>query len=132
MNGDSFTDADLCAFIDRHNAVKAAGSVLCAEVDDAGRYGRVELDGGGFIRKFAEKDTAFHGKAPINAGIYLLSGALLDEIAASNAVSLEHDIFERLPPRSLAAFAGHFRFIDIGTPEALRLADSLFTSERHV
>ena len=130
MNGDSFTDADLCAFVDRHQAAKALGSVLCAEVEDAGRYGRVELDARGFIHGFAEKDAAFHGNAAINAGVYLLSAALLDDIAAGKAASLERDIFERLPPGSLAAFAGRFRFIDIGTPESFRVAGGVFGAER--
>lgn len=126
INGDSFADADLCAFVDRHNAAKARGSVLCAEVDDAGRYGRVELDRNNHIRGFIEKDPEFRGSALINAGVYLLSAALLDDIAAGDAVSLERDVFERLPPGSLAAFAGRFRFIDIGTPESLGLAASVF------
>ena len=68
---------------------------------------------------FVEKDAAFHGRALINAGVYLLSGGLLDDIAAGDAASIERDVFERLPSGSLAAFAGRFRFIDIGTPESL-------------
>jgi len=129
MNGDSFTDADLCAFVDRHGAGKAIGSILCAEVDDAGRYGRVDLDQHGNIRGFVEKDSAFHGSALINAGVYLLSAALLDKIAAGQAASLERDVFERLPPGSLAAFSGRFRFIDIGTPESLAEAANVFRIE---
>jgi NDP-sugar pyrophosphorylase family protein len=126
MNGDSFTDADLCAFVDRHASSGAAGSILCAEVTDAGRYGRVEIDQRGRIQGFVEKDAEFHGSALINAGIYLLSPALLDDIARSNAASLERDIFERLAPGSLAAFTGRFRFIDIGTPESLAAAPDVF------
>ena len=129
MNGDSFTDADLCAFVDHHSAANARGSVLCAEVDDAGRYGRVEIDQGGYIHGFVEKDAAFHGRALINAGVYLLSGGLLDDIAAGEAASIERDVFERLPSGSLAAFAGRFRFIDIGTPESLAQAASVFGAE---
>jgi NDP-sugar pyrophosphorylase family protein len=126
MNGDSFTDADLCAFVDHHTSSKAIGSILCAEVTDAGRYGRVEIDQRGRIAGFVEKDAAFHGSALINAGIYLLSNSLLDDIAAGDAASLERDIFERLPPGSLAAFTGRFRFIDIGTPESLAAAPGVF------
>ena len=129
MNGDSFTDADLCAFVDRHSAAKARGSVLCAEVDDAGRYGRVEIDQHGYIHGFVEKDAAFHGRALINAGVYLLSEGLLDDIAAGEAASIERDVFEHLPSGSLAAFAGRFRFIDIGTPESLARAASVFGAE---
>lgn len=125
MNGDSLTDANLCAFIDHYRNAGALGSILCTEVDDAGRYGRIELDGRGRIRRFVEKDAAFHGSALISAGIYLFSAALLDDIAAGNSVSLERDVFERLPPGSLAANVGRFRFIDIGTPESLATADKV-------
>ena len=126
MNGDSFTDADLCAFVDRHLAAKTIGTMLCAEVDDAGRYGRVELDQSGRIGGFIEKDANFHGTALISTGVYLLSADLLDDIAAGDAASIERDVFERLPSGTLAAFAGRFRFIDIGTPESLALAAVVF------
>ncbi len=123
MNGDSFVDADLAAFMARHRAAHGAGTLLCAEVADAGRFGRVLLDNGD-IRRFVEKDPAFRGRALVNAGLYLLSARLLDEVAAGQAVSLERDVFERLPAGSLAAHAGRFAFIDIGTPESLAIAET--------
>jgi NDP-sugar pyrophosphorylase family protein len=58
----------------------------------------------------------------VNAGIYLLSPALLDAIIVMPGPSLERDVFERLPAGSLAAFGGPFDFVDIGTPEALAAA----------
>ena len=126
MNGDSFADADLCAFVAHHRRVRAKATLLCAEVDDAGRYGRVELDGEGRIRGFIEKDPDFHGRSAVSAGVYLFSAALLDEIAGGSAVSLEHDVFGRAASGSLNAFAGRFAFIDIGTPESLKLAERVF------
>jgi NDP-sugar pyrophosphorylase family protein len=123
LNGDSMADADLCAFLENHRTRGARGSVLCAEVDDAARYGRVLIDGNSMIDGFAEKDPAFGERALVNAGVYLMSAALLDEIAAGTAVSLEREIFERLPKNSLAAFNGCKNFIDIGTPESLALAN---------
>jgi NDP-sugar pyrophosphorylase family protein len=129
INGDSFADADLCKFVEHHRSTKAKATLLCAEVDDAGRYGRVELDQAGRIRGFVEKDPGFHGSSPVSAGVYLFSAALLDEIAAGNATSLERDIFARAPSGSLAAFTGRFAFIDIGTPESLALAGEVIGSQ---
>ena len=129
MNGDSFADADLCAFVDHHRRAKAKATLLCAEVDDAGRYGRIELDGEGRIRGFVEKDPNFHGRSAVSAGVYLFSAALLDQIAAGDAVSLEHDVFGRAPSGSLAAFAGRFAFIDIGTPKSLKLAERVLAAK---
>jgi NDP-sugar pyrophosphorylase family protein len=126
MNGDSFADADLCAFVAHHRRVRAKATLLCAEVDDSGRYGRVELDGEGRIRGFIEKDPDFHGRSTVSAGVYLFSAALLDEIAGGGAVSLERDVFGRAASGSLDAFAGPFAFIDIGTPESLKLAEGVF------
>jgi len=126
MNGDSFADADLCALVAHHRRARAKATLLCAEVDDAGRYGRVELDGKGRIRGFIEKDPHFHGRSAVSAGVYLFSAALLDEIAGGNATSLERDVFGRAASCSLNALAGPFAFIDIGTPESLKLAERVF------
>ncbi len=123
VNGDSFAGADLCAFVEHHRRAKAKATLLCVEVDDAGRYGRVEIDGAGRIHGFIEKDPNFHGSSAVNAGVYLFSAALLDEIAAGDAASLERDVFGCAPAGSLAAFAGRFAFIDIGTPESLQAAE---------
>jgi NDP-sugar pyrophosphorylase family protein len=126
MNGDSFADADLCAFLEHHRHARAKATLLCAEVEDAGRYGRVELDREGRIRGFIEKDSNFRGRSAVSAGVYLFSAAQLDEIAASNATSLEREVFACAPAGSLDAFAGRFAFIDIGTPESLKLAERAF------
>jgi len=125
LNGDSFVDADLCAFHAVHCASGAPGTILCVEVADAGRYGRVLIDERQRIGGFREKDPSFQGHAFVSGGVYFLSAALLDEIAAGDAVSIERDVFERRPAGSLAAYAGCFRFIDIGTPETLALAESV-------
>ena len=129
MNGDSFADTDLCAFVEHHRRAKAKATLLCAEVDNAGRYGRVALDADGRIRGFIEKDPNFHDRSAVSAGVYLFSARLLDEIASSNAASLESEVFGRAPAGSLDAFAGRFAFIDIGTPESLKLAERVFSAE---
>lgn len=129
MNGDSFADADLCALVARHAETNAPATILCAEVDDGSRYGRVLIDPQGRIERFAEKDAG-GGTATINAGVYVFSASLLDQITAGDAVSLERDVFERLPPGTPAAFAGRFNFIDIGTPESLAIADQLIDADR--
>jgi NDP-sugar pyrophosphorylase family protein len=122
MNGDSFVDADLCNFLTFHRAAGAIGTVLCANVANADRFGRVTVGEDARIREFVEKDPAFGGPAVVNCGAYLLSSALLDAIMAVPGPSLERDVFELLPPGSLAALIGPFSFIDIGTPEALAAA----------
>jgi mannose-1-phosphate guanylyltransferase len=126
LNGDTFVNADLCALLARQKETAALGTLLCVDVDDAGRYGRVVLDRAGHIEGFAEKDPSFRGAAPVNGGVYALSAALLDRIAAGQAKSIEYDVFQQLPAGTLAAYAGRFDFIDIGTPESFAVAAGVF------
>lgn len=125
MNGDTFVAADLARFIERHREAAAGISILCAEVGDAGRYGKVELDAQGFVRRFAEKEPAA-GHGLINAGIYLLGAAVLDRIAAGAAKSIEREIFMAEGPGRIAAEVAQGAFIDIGTPESLAAAGAAF------
>ena len=119
MNGDTFLDADLRAFVASHRLSGAEASVLCVEVEDASRFGRVDVGPDGRIRRFVEKAP---GSGTINAGVYLFSSAFLDRVAAAGAVSLERDVLEKAPPGSLHAHVAKARFIDIGTPESLAAA----------
>jgi len=125
LNGDSLVDADLSALLERHKRSAALATLLCTEVEDAGRYGRVVIDRADRVERFVEKDADHRGPATISAGVYLLSRRLLDEIAAGTAASLEREVFERLPPGSLSALAGRYRFIDIGTPSAFARAQTM-------
>ncbi|MBI1243528.1 MAG: NTP transferase domain-containing protein [Alphaproteobacteria bacterium] len=118
VNGDTFVDGDISALAAAHRAARPAATMLCVEVPDAGRYGRVEIDGGR-VAAFCEKDPTWHGAAAINAGVYLVSRGLLAKIPADRPVSLERDVFEKLPKGELAAFLDRkARFVDIGTPES--------------
>jgi len=128
VNGATLTDADICGLVRMHHRAGAAATLLCAEVDDAARYGRVVVDRNGYIAQFAEKDASHHGPALINAGSCIMSAAFLDSIAAGTAFSLERDIFARLAPKSLAAWPGKFNFIDIGTPDSFASAAAAFRS----
>ncbi len=130
VNGDTFVDGDLEALARAHRASAAPATMLCVEVPDAGRYGRVELQGGRVVA-FREKDPSFRGAAEINAGIYLVSKALLGTIAGDRPVSLERDVFEKLAPGTLAAFVDRrARFVDIGTPESWSGAARIVTGEK--
>ena len=89
----------------------AAGSILCTHVADAGRYGSVDILGGK-INGFREKNPG-GGAGLINAGAYLFERDMLD-IIGNGGASLETDIFQKLAPGTLHAYAGDFTFFDIG------------------
>ena len=127
MNGDTLVDADLNAFLAGHRTSHAEASILCTEVEDSGRYGRLEIDAHDRVLRFVEKD-ANTGPAWINGGYYLFGRAALEAIATLSKGSLERDILQRMRPGTIHASRTHGRFLDIGTPESLSLAHEVLTS----
>lgn len=126
INGDTFVDADLAAFVDEHRRTAARASILTTTVPSMARYGRLEIGADGMIARFAEKDPSDTGPGPINAGLYLFSRVWLQELARGNAESLERDVFAAAPAGSFRAIAaGQAAFIDIGTPESLAAAGAI-------
>ncbi len=129
MNGDSFVDADLCEFLSHHQRGNSDASILCTQIEDAGRYGAVTLNDESQVIGFQEKsDTAAPGM--INAGIYLFDADTITAISASGP-SLENDYFQKLPAGHLSAMAGDFAFLDIGTPEDLARAPEVLGKFHH-
>jgi Nucleoside-diphosphate-sugar pyrophosphorylase involved in lipopolysaccharide biosynthesis/translation initiation factor 2B, gamma/epsilon subunits (eIF-2Bgamma/eIF-2Bepsilon) len=127
MNGDTFLDADLNAFVAAHRASGAEMSILCVNVDDAARFGRVEIGSDSRIRRFVEKAP---GRGTINAGVYLFSATFLDRMLTAGATSLECDVLEKAAPGTLHAHIADARFIDIGTPESLTAAPGIISGDR--
>lgn len=123
MNGDSIVECDFSQFLLSFMDDKVPGSILAATVANAGRFGRLETDEQRILG-FVEKDPTFSGSAEINAGVYILSKAFLDDLCESNATSLEKDVFAKAPSGTFGVFRTSGRFLDIGTPEALAFANS--------
>ncbi len=127
MNGDSYVNADVNAFMKWHFGSDFAGSLLLTRVPDAGRFGTVETDTQGKVTAFKEKQgLAVPGS--INAGIYLFSRQLLESIPIDRAVSIEREIFPEWIGRGIGGYCVEGQFIDIGTPESLAAAESFFKS----
>jgi NDP-sugar pyrophosphorylase family protein len=127
MNGDTLVEANLPEFLTSHAAAGAPVSMLCAQVSDPRRYGRVEIDHTSRVTRFEEKASGLASAGWINAGVYLLNRSVLLQMSQDRPRSLERDVFEALPPGSIHAHRSEARFLDIGTPESLRQAEDLFT-----
>jgi len=125
MNGDSYCDADLAAAFAWHRAARSDATLLLVEVDDTSRYGRVEVDAGGAICRFVEKQPE-SGAGWINAGIYWLARARIESIAAATPLSLERDVFPGWIGSGLAGLRIRARFLDIGTPRSYASASAFF------
>jgi D-glycero-alpha-D-manno-heptose 1-phosphate guanylyltransferase len=118
LNGDTFFDVKLDDFFEMHLGGSSDATLALRKVDDASRYGTIQLDGKR-IAAFKEKSTDVTGEALINGGVYLLRRkTYLGNTKAGKAFSIEHDFFAKLADKLwLQAFPAKGFFIDIGIPE---------------
>lgn len=115
MNGDSFLDIEFKQLIDYHLKKRALATIALAEVEDATRYGTVEINDQGEIQSFVEKGQSSKSKL-INGGIYVFSRKVFDYIPEGK-VSLEKEVFPNLIGKGFYGLPVKGFFIDIGMPE---------------
>ena len=120
LNGDSLVLAALAPALAALEENDAA--VLAIDVDEASRYGRLEVAPGGRLIAFREKQP---GPALINAGVYVLRKRALALFPDATPLSMEADVFPALLRAGLkiAVIPSHAPFLDIGTPESLAKAE---------
>lgn len=123
LNGDSFFEVPLDRLLAKHRETGALATIAATRIDDAGRYGSLDLAEDGRVRRFAEKGT--QGSGLINAGIYVLEPSVLDAIPLDRSTSLERDVFPRLAAGGeLVAMPSDGYFVDIGVPDDLAELDA--------
>jgi len=125
LNGDSYCQADLAAFLDWHQGHAASATLVLTRVADVSRFGSVEIDADGRVLRFQEK-AGVSRPGWINAGIYAVSRPLLLKVPAGTAVSLEREVFPAWIGQGLYGHAQGGRFLDIGTPESYAAAQDFF------
>lgn len=124
-NGDSFLEMDYQKFRKFHSQhLGAVASVAVVRVEDASRYGTVEVDQNHRITVFAEK-AKNQGPGLVNGGAYLFTQSVFGSIPSGPA-SLERDVFPHLLDRGVFAQEQSGTFIDIGTPEDYESAQRIF------
>ena len=115
-NGDSLFDCNLANLLAdaRRDGPEVTGRIVLRRLEDAGRYGVVELAG--------DRVTAFRERPPagtagtINGGIYLFDRSLLAHLRP--ACSLEAEVLPELARAGrLRGSLGEGYFRDIGVPE---------------
>ncbi|MGA9641813.1 MAG: nucleotidyltransferase family protein [Terriglobales bacterium] len=115
LNGDSFLEVDFRDLLSFHrHHQNAVATLAVVHVDDAARYGTVQVDADSRITAFTEKTSA-HAPGMINGGVYVFSPSIWKHIPEGPA-SLEHDVFPQLLPQGMFAHQQRGVFIDIGTP----------------
>ncbi len=131
MNGDTWADTDLCAFVQAHVDEGVDVSVLCVPVDDVSRYGSISLVGNR-IARYVEKSSENSGPGLISGGVYLFTQKALDDVMMTKGPSVERDFLQTLASSTVHGYVPKaVNFIDIGTPESLQAAAGVFLSEGH-
>src|SRR5580700_8076707 len=124
LNGDSFLEVDfgnLLAFHQGHDS--AIGSIAVLQVENASRFGTVQVDSDNRIIGFTEK-TGSELPGLVNGGVYVFNQSVLQRIP-EGPVSLERDVFPRLLDDGIYVQEQHGMFIDIGTPADYERAQEL-------
>jgi len=116
MNGDCFCVIDYKRLIAFHQKQKAQVTLAVTLMTDARDYGTIEIDQGGGIQAFKEKQPVMMS-AFINTGTYCFNRAAFSLIDTPLKFSMEYDFFPHLIGKGFYAFKVENRFIDIGTPE---------------
>ncbi len=126
MNGDSYTDVDLTAFVRDYQESKYDVSVVVVPADGRNDCGFVVLNDQNRVVGFNEKTPSVTARY-LNAGIYMLASRLLCEIPADRQMSLEREIFPQWlsAHRCIRSFVHPGTCVDIGTPERYRDAQAL-------
>lgn len=117
-NGDSLVLADLAGAWRQFEDPTVDGVVVGLEVEDAARYGGLDVDGEGRLLQFREKRP---GAGLINAGVYCFRRRLLASFPGQLPLSMELDVFPALLAKgaNLRVHCCRAPFLDIGTPESL-------------
>jgi len=126
LNGDTIFDIDLLSFAEFHQKNRSDISLALRQVENAGRYGTVILNGHNRIIDFREKDDSV-ADGLINGGVYIVDKHVFNTLSFSPKFSLEKDCFEKYC-NSLEIFGSIYSdyFLDIGIPEDYNKAQNEF------
>lgn len=115
LNGDSFFEIDFNELIGFHRKHGGLATIAAVRVENASRYGTVQVRPDSRVIGFAEK-AGKNAPGIVNAGVYVFGSAVLAQIP-DGPVSLERDVFPQILERGVYAAERQGLFIDIGTPE---------------
>jgi D-glycero-alpha-D-manno-heptose 1-phosphate guanylyltransferase len=129
LNGDSLALAPLGSLLGALNEAECSGALLGVSMNDASRYGAITSDSKQQLLRFEEKQP---GSGVINAGVYLFRHAVVEAFPTQVPLSFEKEVFPDLIARKahLKVCVVEAPFLDIGTPESLRCAETFVSENR--
>ncbi len=119
LNGDVIFDSlDLEKLFNFHEDHKSRATIVVTSQRPRARFGTVDLDDNGHVRRFLERQREGSTRQWINAGVYVLSRSVLGEIRTRKKVSLEEEVFPKLADKGeLWGFKYDGYWADVGTQE---------------
>ena len=119
LNGDVLSGHDLPGQVAAHENAGAAVTLHLVEVEDPARFGCVPTDAAGRVTAFLEK-TPHPVTNRINAGCYVFTRRVIDQIPAGRKVSVERETFPGLIGAGdlVLGYVDTAYWLDVGTPEA--------------
>jgi len=120
FNGDVLSRHSIADQIAFHLAKKADVTLHLIDVEDARAFGCVPTDADGRVTAFLEKMENPVSRS-INAGCYIFSPEVIDEIPLGKVVSIERETFPKLVADGRAVFGvkDQSYWLDVGNPAAL-------------
>lgn len=122
LNGDSYLHCSLRQML---KSYRAPVTIAATRVENATRYGQIEMDALNQISVFMEKAAADQ-PGWINGGIYLMEKTIFEK--QPDVFSLEKDLLPALLDQGIFGFPVTGLFIDIGTPASWMQAQDLLKS----
>lgn len=116
LNGDSLCPLKARELLRVHAERSAQATIAVAQARGRRDGGAVEFDKGWKVTSFREKAAI---GAWINAGVYALERAVVENVPADVSCSLEREIFPAMIGRGLSVYPCDCALYDIGTPERL-------------
>lgn len=124
VNGDTFFNVSFNSLIENCQQNPQCLILALKEMENASRYGFVDLDPHGYIRSFREK-SAVSESGLINGGLYAGSSVLFKD-EKIRRVSMETELFPVFLNKNLLRGVVFDKpFIDIGIPDDYNRAQSL-------
>ena len=120
FNGDVLSRHSIADQIAFHEAKKADATLHLIDVEDARAFGCVPTDKDGRVTAFLEKmDNPVTNS--INAGCYVFSPAVINQIPLGKVISVERETFPALVEsgRPVFGYKEQSYWLDVGTPAAL-------------
>lgn len=128
LNGDSYCGVSLPDLWELHHDRSVDLSLVLTFMESCSRYGRVALSSDDRVLGFEEKSEA-GGAGWVNAGIYVLSRALIQDIPANVPASLERELCPAwVAGKRCFGFRCQAPFLDIGTPDSYAQAEAFFAA----